>query len=430
MIDFIGKRRFYALISFTLLIPSLIALGLWQFEPGLDFAGGLETEVRFVQNVGQDDIEAAVEGAELLEGSEVVVSDEGEGIFRIEVIAPEAPAGDDAGEEADDPAEEDAGDAAAEGDEAAESPPDPALEADAALGSALNSTFGDVAVTDSAIDGNRVVRAVWFPYDAVQDEVRAALETAAFGGARLQETAAGDFRIRVEVDDDDDVELIRTRINDALRAEVSPIVVLQSSSVSAVLSVEIARDAGIALACAALAVLVYISLAFRRLPNPVLYGGAAIIALVHDVAIVAGAFAIAGRFGGLEVNAMFVTALLAIIGYSVNDTIVVFDRIRENLLLDPREDFKRVVNAAITQTLGRSLNTSMTLLLAVLALLLIGGVTVRPFLIVLLIGTVAGTYSSIAVASQIVVLWQDGSLPRLLRLGRTRSEIRRVPRRA
>ncbi len=430
MIDFIGKRRFYALISFTLLIPSLIALGLWQFEPGLDFAGGLETEVRFVQDVGQADIEAAVEGAELPEGSEVAVSDEGEGIFRIEVIAPEAPAGDAAGEEADDPAEEEAGDAAAEGDEAVESPPDPAIEADAALGSALNSTFGDVAVTDSAIDGNRVVRAVWFPYDAVQDEVRAALETAAFGGARLQETAAGDFRIRVEVDDDDDVELIRTRINDALRAEVSPIVVLQSSSVSAVLSVEIARDAGIALACAALAILVYISLAFRRLPNPVLYGGAAIIALVHDVAIVAGAFAIAGRFGGLEVNAMFVTALLAIIGYSVNDTIVVFDRIRENLLLDPREDFKRVVNAAITQTLGRSLNTSMTLLLAVLALLLIGGVTVRPFLIVLLIGTVAGTYSSIAVASQIVVLWQDGSLPRLLRLGRTRSEIRRVPRRA
>ena len=428
MIDFIGKRRFYALISFTLLIPSLIALGLWQFEPGLDFAGGLETEVRFVQDVGQADIEAAVEGAELPEGSEVAVSDEGEGIFRIEVIAPEAPAGDAAGEEAGDSAEEAAGDAAVEGEEAVESPPDPAIEADAALGSALNSTFGDVAVTDSAVDGNRVVRAVWFPYDAVQDEVRAALETAAFGGARLQETAAGDFRIRVEVDDDDDVELIRTRINDALRAEVSPIVVLQSSSVSAVLSVEIARDAGIALACAALAILVYISLAFRRLPNPVLYGGAAIIALVHDVAIVAGAFAIAGRFGGLEVNAMFVTALLAIIGYSVNDTIVVFDRIRENLLLDPREDFKRVVNAAITQTLGRSLNTSMTLLLAVLALLLIGGVTVRPFLIVLLIGTVAGTYSSIAVASQIVVLWQDGTLPRLLRRNRARSEIRRVPR--
>ena len=124
---------------------------------------------------------------------------------------------------------------------------------------------------------------------------------------------------------------------------------------------------------------------------------------------------------------MFITALLAIIGYSVNDTIVVFDRIRENLLLDPREDFRRVVNAAITQSLGRSLNTSITVVLALMALLLIGGVTVRPFVIVLLIGTVAGTYSSIAVASQLLVLWQDGTLPRLLRMGGERRVVRSAP---
>ena len=127
---------------------------------------------------------------------------------------------------------------------------------------------------------------------------------------------------------------------------------------------------------------------------------------------------------------MFVTALLAIIGYSVNDTIVVFDRIRENLLLDPREDFRRVVNAAITQSLGRSLNTSITVVLALMALLLIGGVTIRPFVVVLFIGTIAGTYSSIAVASQIVYLWQDGTLPRLLRLGSERRVVRRVERQA
>ncbi len=417
MIDFIGKRRFYALFSLALLIPSLIALGLWQFEPGLDFAGGLETEVRFIRDVSRDDVQAAADSAELPEGAEVAVSDADEGIYRIEMTIPEAAGGDSAA----DAAAEDAG------GEAAEEQPDPVADADAALGSALGAAFPGLAVAESSVDGNLVVRSIWFPYDADQDEVRSALETTAFGGARIQETADGDFRIRVEVDDDDDVELIRNQINGALRAEVSPIIVLQSSSVSAILSVEIARDAGIALACAAAAILVYISLAFRRLPNPVLYGAAAIIALLHDIAIVAGAFAIAGRFGGLEVNAMFVTALLAIIGYSVNDTIVVFDRIRENLLLDPREDFKRVVNAAITQTLGRSLNTSMTLLLAVLALLLIGGVTVRPFLIVLFIGTLAGTYSSIAVASQIVVLWQDGTLPRFLRLGGDRREIRRVP---
>ena len=419
MIDFIGKRRFYAIFSLALLIPSLIALGLWQFEPGLDFAGGLETEVRFIRDVSREEVQATADSAELPEGAEVVVSDADEGIYRIEMTVPEAAVGDAASAAADDPE--------AAGEEGTGEESDPVAEADGVLGAALGAAYPGLAVAESSVDGNLVVRSVWFPYDAVQDEVRAALETTAFGGARIQETADGDFRIRVEVDDDDDVELIRNQINEALRAEVSPIVVLQSSSVSAILSVEIARDAGIALACAAAAILVYISLAFRRLPNPVLYGAAAIIALLHDIAIVAGAFAIAGRFGGLEVNAMFVTALLAIIGYSVNDTIVVFDRIRENLLLDPREDFKRVVNAAITQTLGRSLNTSMTLLLAVLALLLIGGVTVRPFLIVLFIGTLAGTYSSIAVASQIVVLWQDGTLPRFLRLGGDRREIRRVP---
>ena len=110
---------------------------------------------------------------------------------------------------------------------------------------------------------------------------------------------------------------------------------------------------------------------------------------------------------------MFVTALLAVIGYSVNDTIVVFDRIRE-LLLEGRGGIRETVNAAITQTLGRSLNTSITLIVALIALFLIGGVTIRPFVLVLLVGAVAGTYSSVAVASQIVVLWEEGSIRRWL----------------
>ena len=111
---------------------------------------------------------------------------------------------------------------------------------------------------------------------------------------------------------------------------------------------------------------------------------------------------------------MFVTALLAIIGYSVNDTIVVFDRVRETFLADTSANLRFAVNAAITQSLGRSLNTSITLILALLALVLIGGVTVRPFVLVLLIGAVAGTYSSIAVAAQIVVLWEESLKPRIM----------------
>ena len=398
MIDFIGRRRIYAVVSLLMLTPALIGLAVWQFEPGLDFAGGLESEVRFLRNAGLPEIEDAVESAELADGVTVNASEGDEGTYVLETSL---------------------------------LTPDVALARESANAAidAVVAELGSVALVDASVEPDSARYEFWMAASATHDDVRAALETVDLGGARIQETADSAFRIRVEQPADGDLERLRQRINGALRAEVGPIVVLQSSSVSGVLSTEIARDAGVALAVAAVAILIYISLAFRRLPNPVLYGAAAIVALLHDITLVAGAFAIGGQIGGLEVNAMFITALLAIIGYSVNDTIVVFDRIRENLLLDPREDFRRVVNAAITQSLGRSLNTSITVVLALMALLLIGGVTVRPFVIVLLIGTVAGTYSSIAVASQLLVLWQDGTLPRLLRMGGERRVVRSAPRR-
>lgn len=403
MIDFVGRRRVYAVISLLMIVPSLIGLALWQFEAGLDFAGGLETEVRFLGDTDVADVEEAVSGIpdseEAPEGVSLSVVEADDGAIAV-IGSLSAPSLDDGFALAD--------------------------QIGRAVGTSLPASVS-LAVD---VDESEIRTEFWFPGSATQDDVRAALETIGLGGARIQATADSAFRLRVEQPSDGDLERLRQRINEALRTEIGPIVVLQSSSVSGTLSVEIARDAGVALAVAAVAILIYISLAFRRLPNPVLYGSAAIVALLHDVTIVAGAFAIGGRIAGLEVNAMFVTALLAIIGYSVNDTIVVFDRIRENLLLDPREDFRRVVNAAITQSLGRSLNTSITVVLALLALLLIGGVTIRPFVIVLFIGTVAGTYSSIAVASQIVFLWQEGTLPRLLRRGGERRVVRRVERRA
>ena len=399
MIDFVGRRRIYAVISLLMIIPSLVGLALWQFEAGLDFAGGLETEVRFLGDTDLNDVNGAIAGIEgAPEGTEISASEGEDGAFDVSATF--------------DTGSLDDGFAIAD-----------------LIGNVLGAELPASVSLGLDVDESEVRTELWFPGQVSQDEVRAALETVGLGGARIQATADSAFRMRVEQPSDGDLEGLRQRINESLRSEIGPIVVLQSSSVSGTLSVEIARDAGVALAVAAVAILIYISLAFRRLPNPVLYGSAAIVALLHDVTIVAGAFAIGGQIAGLEVNAMFVTALLAIIGYSVNDTIVVFDRIRENLLLDPREDFRRVVNAAITQSLGRSLNTSITVVLALLALLLIGGVTIRPFVVVLFIGTVAGTYSSIAVASQIVFLWQDGTLPRLLRLGGERRVVRRVERR-
>ena len=151
----------------------------------------------------------------------------------------------------------------------------------------------------------------------------------------------------------------------------------------------------------------------RNVPSPFRYGLAAIVALLHDTLIVVGTFAILGELFDIEVNTMFLIAVLTVIGYSVNDTIVVFDKIRENVLIHVNRPFTEIVNLSISETIGRSINTSFTLLITLAALLLFGGATIREFLYVLLIGVVAGTYSSIGIASQVLVSWEQKSLGRL-----------------
>ena len=147
---------------------------------------------------------------------------------------------------------------------------------------------------------------------------------------------------------------------------------------------------------ASVGIFIYLWWAFRSVPRPFRYGLGAIVALVHDLAIVIGIFAILGNLLGLEVNTMFLVAVLTVIGYSVNDTIVVFDRLRENVINYGNRGFAQNVNVSISETIGRSLNTSLTLLIVLMALLLFGGATIRTFLLVLVIGVIAGTYRSIA----------------------------------
>jgi len=190
---------------------------------------------------------------------------------------------------------------------------------------------------------------------------------------------------------------------------------VQSSAVSSTVSREIGRKSTLAVAVAAVGILLYISWAFRSIPNPFRCGIAATIATMHDVVLVMGAYSIFGKVFNMEVNTMFITGLLTVIGFSVHDTIVVLDRIRENRQRYPDLPLHETVNNSILQTLGRSINTSFTVVLAVTALLLIGGVTIRPFLVVMLIGTITGTYSSIFVASQILVTWEERDIPRFFR---------------
>jgi preprotein translocase subunit SecF len=140
-----------------------------------------------------------------------------------------------------------------------------------------------------------------------------------------------------------------------------------------------------------------------------------VFALVHDALLVLGAFSILGRMFSVELDALFITAVLTVIGFSVHDTIVVFDRVRENIIRHQGESFESVVNHSLAQTLARSINTSITVLLTLITLRLFGGVTIHNFVLALLIGITSGTYSSIFNASLLLVSWENGELARLWR---------------
>lgn len=188
---------------------------------------------------------------------------------------------------------------------------------------------------------------------------------------------------------------------------------IEFSSVSAAVSREIGRNAAIAVAMASVAILGYITWAFRNVPNSIRYGVSAIVALLHDVLLVVGIFSILGKFANVEVDTFFITGLLLVVGFSVHDSIVVFDRIRENVSLGVFRNFPDAVNHSLLQTMGRSLNTSLTLIFSIVALLLLGGDSIRDFLLVLLIGVSTGVYSSVFVASMFLVAWERGDIARL-----------------
>lgn len=174
-------------------------------------------------------------------------------------------------------------------------------------------------------------------------------------------------------------------------------------------SADITQKAVISIALASLAIVLYIAFAFRNVPPPMTswnFGVTAIITMLHDAFLLLGIFSLMGVFLDVEVDALFVTAILTVIGFSVHDTIVVFDRIRENLRRQ-RGEFEEIVNNSILETLARSLNTSLTVLLTLLALYLFGGQSIQMFVLALLIGIAAGTYSSIFNAAPLLVSWHN-----------------------
>lgn len=185
---------------------------------------------------------------------------------------------------------------------------------------------------------------------------------------------------------------------------------LRLETVGPTVSKELTQKALLVVGLAILAIVAYITWAFRKVPKPassLAFGICTIIALVHDVIVVVGIFAILGHFFKIEVDSLFITAVLTVIGFSVHDTIVVFDRIRENLKKHSDASFEDVVNHSILQTMARSLNTSLTAVFVLFALFLFGGASIKTFVLALLIGIISGTYSSVFNAAPLLVTWHN-----------------------
>ena len=287
MIDFVGKKQWFFLISAIAIIVAIISLTVFKLQPGTDFAGGTSTTLHFTPQVEQDQ---------------------------------------------------------------------------------LRQEFTNLGHPEAII-----------------------------------QRSGDDFFVRLKEISPQEREALTKSLETSLGSEIT---VRDYNTVSPYIATETARNAGIAVIIAAVAMLLYIAWAFRRMPKPFRWGTCAIIALIHNVLIVVGIFSILGQVANVEISAMFITGVLAVVGYSINNTVVVFDRIRENMTKGISPDFAVTVNSSIIETLGRSLNTSLTTLCVILALFLFGGATIHHFILVLLVGLLAGTYSSLFIAGPLLVVWE------------------------
>jgi len=252
---------------------------------------------------------------------------------------------------------------------------------------------------------------VRFEQEVEQEQLKQEIANLGHPNAIIQRTGDGDFLIRTRELSGED----KTQLENDLMARFGQLTEAEFFSVSPMVATETASNAVIAVVIAAIGVLLYVSWAFHRMPKPFRYGTSAIIALIHDALVALGVFSILGALFDWEINLMFITGILAVIGYSVNNTVVVFDRIRENLNLGVSADFEVVVNNSLVETLGRSINTSLTTLFVLLALLFFVGVSIQNFAVVLLIGVIVGTFSSICIAPTLLVVWEKKEWGRLIR---------------
>ena len=254
---------------------------------------------------------------------------------------------------------------------------------------------------------------VKFENDINSSQIESQFNKIGLDSPSIQSMGDKTFFIRTEKLSDFDVEnndstVSRSDLEKSIEEIDSDAEIIEIESVGTKVAEGTVRNSIIAVSVASFFVMLYVLYAFRRLEKSYRFAFSAVLTLVHDVVLVTGIYALLGHIFGLQVNSVFIVALLTVIGYSVNDTIVIFDRIRENQIKFPDNKYSSNINISINESIIRSLGTSITTLLVLFSMLILGGSTLREFIVVLILGVIVGTYSSIFIASQFLIIWEEG----------------------
>ena len=252
-----------------------------------------------------------------------------------------------------------------------------------------------------------------FSSEVEQSQLREEMAELGYDEARIQDAGEGNFIIYTREITSAEARELAGNLGTELDSQVE---IIDYYLVSETVAAKTARNAVIAVIIAAVAMLLYIVWALRRMPCPFRWDTCAVIALIHDVFIIVGIFSLLSWLGGVAIDSLSITGLLAVVGYSINNTVVVFDRIRENISKGISPDFAVTANSSLLEIPGRSLNTSLPTLCVILALFLFGGITIHNFILVLLIGLLAGTYSSLFIADPLLVVWEKKEWRQLFHL--------------
>jgi preprotein translocase SecF subunit len=394
--DVIGKRNWFFAFSLLLTIPGLLFILLTPLTGGkeglkfsIDYTGGTRWSIHFANpNVSSDDVKGVLVAQGLADSQ---VTKNADGTFDIRTIPLDLPTPP--------PSATPAPSGEASGSPGASGSPEASGSAASSASTAPSASASAPASPSASPEPSASVS----PAASGSPAASASPEASASAGASASPSPTPTPAPNLSGHSLPTSGKLG-QVVDALQAQFGKIDRQDSlTTIGPVISSDLVQQALVLILVGSIGILLWITFRF----HDVKFGVTALAALVHDVIVVVGTFAVLGSFFGVEVDALFVTAMLTIIGFSVHDTIVVFDRVRENKARHAGEPFDRIVNHSILQTFGRSINTSFTVVLTLLALLLFGGSAIRFFVLALLIGIVSGTYSSIFNASPLLVVWQE-----------------------